>query len=79
MTLKEIVKQCEKEMGCNCDLDNWEPAKDTGHSSVCRINKKARDIFSKQPKEHILPDDTEKLWAGGGAWCDIQKQNNKGE
>jgi hypothetical protein len=28
-------------MGCNCDLDNWEPNKSTGHSSVCRIHNTA--------------------------------------
>lgn len=26
-------------MGCNCDLDNWEPERTTGHSWVCRIHK----------------------------------------
>lgn len=26
-------------MRCNCDLDNWEPERDTGHSWVCRIHK----------------------------------------
>ena len=28
-------------MGCNCDLDNWEPERSTGHSHVCRIHKAA--------------------------------------
>lgn len=28
-------------MGCNCDLDNWIPEKNTGHSWVCRIHKEA--------------------------------------
>jgi hypothetical protein len=28
-------------MGCNCDLDNWEPEPLTGHSWVCRIHKAA--------------------------------------
>ncbi len=26
-------------MRCNCDLDNWEPERSTGHSHVCRIHK----------------------------------------
>jgi len=28
-----------KGMHCNCDLDNWEPERSTGHSWVCRIHK----------------------------------------
>lgn len=28
-------------MGCNCDLDNWEPETSTGHSHVCRIHAAA--------------------------------------
>jgi hypothetical protein len=28
-------------MGCNCDLDNWQPEQSTGHSWVCRIHKAA--------------------------------------
>ena len=43
MTLKEKVKQLEENMQCNCDLDNWSPEPDTGHSWVCRIHKKAKD------------------------------------
>ena len=39
LTLK--VKELEKTMQCNCDLDNWEPERSTGHSWVCRIHKKA--------------------------------------
>lgn len=26
---------------CNCDLDNWEPEPDTGHSWVCTIHRQA--------------------------------------
>jgi len=29
-------------MRCNCDLDNWQPETDTGHSWVCRIHKVAK-------------------------------------
>jgi len=34
-------KMREDGMGCNCDLDNWEPERATGHSWVCRIHKAA--------------------------------------
>ena len=40
--LKDIVAMLEAEgMRCNCDLDNWVPEIDTGHSWVCRINEEA--------------------------------------
>ena len=40
--LKEIAQSLRDEgMRCNCDLDNWEPEKSTGHSHVCRIHKRA--------------------------------------
>jgi hypothetical protein len=39
MSLNEIVKDLESRLQCNCDLDNWEPEQDTGHSHVCRIHK----------------------------------------
>ena len=32
-------------MRCNCDLDNWEPERSTGHSWVCRIHKVAMTAF----------------------------------
>jgi len=35
----EIAKELSKTNGCNCDLDNWEPEKSTGHSCVCRIHR----------------------------------------
>jgi len=28
-------------MRCNCDFDNWEPERSTGHSRVCRIHIQA--------------------------------------
>lgn len=40
-TLKEIIEGLERELGCNCDLDKWEPERNTGHSFVCRIHKQA--------------------------------------
>ena len=39
--MEHIVKHLEKTMRCNCDLDNWEPERSTGHSHVCRIHKAA--------------------------------------
>ena len=45
--MKSIVEKLEKEMQCNCDLDNWEPTKSTGHSWVCRIHKQALQIVAE--------------------------------
>lgn len=39
--LRKIVERLEKDMRCNCDLDNWEPEQSTGHSWVCRIHRAA--------------------------------------
>jgi hypothetical protein len=44
-TLKELVAQAKETMRCNCDLDNWEPERDTGHSHVCRIHQRAKAQF----------------------------------
>ena len=39
--LREIAKELKSNgMRCNCDLDNWEPERSTGHSHVCRIHKR---------------------------------------
>jgi hypothetical protein len=40
--LRQVAKEAEKENQCNCDLDNWEPERSTGHSCVCRIHKIAQ-------------------------------------
>jgi len=45
-TEKKTAREHAKElrdggMRCNCDLDNWEPERSTGHSHVCRIHKAA--------------------------------------
>lgn len=47
---KTIIDKLEKEMQCNCDLDNWQPELDTGHSWVCRIHEtfKAMQEYDKQ-------------------------------
>ena len=39
MESKKIIENLENKMSCNCDLDNWEPDKRTGHSWVCRIHQ----------------------------------------
>lgn len=39
--LRERADELAKTMRCNCDLDNWEPERTTGHSHVCRIHKAA--------------------------------------
>ncbi len=46
--IKEIVAEIEPTMQCNCDLDSWEPERDTGHSWVCRIHIKAKSIWRQQ-------------------------------
>ena len=42
LSLLDIVAEIEKTMLCNCDLDNWEPERNTGHTRVCRIHKAAK-------------------------------------
>lgn len=39
--LRERVREAEKQLACNCDLDAWQPEPSTGHSHVCRIHKAA--------------------------------------
>jgi hypothetical protein len=39
--LRSVVAELQKTLQCNCDLDNWEPERSTGHSHVCRIHKVA--------------------------------------
>ena len=52
--LAEKVKR-EFDLRCNCDLDKWEPEKDTGHSIVCRIHK------TTLPVERIVKDINQQL------------------
>ena len=48
--LRQIAAKLKNNgMRCNCDLDNWEPERSTGHSWICRIHKKAVRL-SKLPK-----------------------------
>ena len=47
-TLKETAQTLRDEgMRCFCDLDNWQPERDTGHSFVCPINEKAHQIHGR--------------------------------
>lgn len=41
MTAREHAEAFAKSMRCNCDLDNWQPTPETGHSPVCRIHTTA--------------------------------------
>jgi hypothetical protein len=50
VTLREIVEQVKSEgVRCCCDLDNWQPELDTGHSWVCRIHKIAKGRHRNTP------------------------------
>ena len=44
MNIEKEIKGLEKKLACNCDLDNWEPENETGHSWVCRIHKEFKRI-----------------------------------
>lgn len=33
---------------CTCDLDNWEPERDCGHSCVCQIRKLALSAYRQE-------------------------------
>lgn len=51
MTERQIADRLYADgMGCNCDLDNWQPEQHTGHSWVCRIHKRAVEIYRNQPR-----------------------------
>lgn len=41
-TARDVAKRLARTMQCNCDLDKWEPERDTGHSHVCRIHRAAK-------------------------------------
>ena len=47
-TLREIANELSKTMQCCCDLDNWEPEPDTGHSCVCSIREMAFAIYYRE-------------------------------
>lgn len=38
---------------CNCDLDAWEPERDTDHSWVCRIHRLAKARARAKPGEKL--------------------------
>lgn len=48
--LHDIVQEIKPSMQCNCDLDAWEPERSTGHSHVCRIHKRALEIYAQEAK-----------------------------
>jgi hypothetical protein len=55
VTLREIANYLYNNKGirCNCDLDNWQPENDTGHSWVCRIHKSAKSATIELKNEVI--------------------------
>lgn len=50
--IRDIVKKYEG-MQCNCDLDNWQPTVQTGHSWVCRIHRAAIDEWNRINKQRV--------------------------
>jgi hypothetical protein len=46
ISLQDAARRLQEDgkMRCNCDLDNWEPERSTGHSCVCRIHKMATGL-----------------------------------
>lgn len=51
-TAREYAKELSAEgMTCNCDLDNWEPDRSSGHSWVCRIHKAAMAKVQQEGKQ----------------------------
>jgi hypothetical protein len=54
-TIQEIVKELEATIQCSCDLDNWQPEKETGHSWVCRIHNLACDRYYLQDNKPVKP------------------------
>ena len=44
---RDFVPEYEAKMQCNCDLDNWEPERITGHSHVCRIHRYAMSKYRR--------------------------------
>lgn len=52
--LRERAEELRKTMRCNCDLNNWVPEPDTGHSWVCRIHRKLKgqgDLRDERTRE----------------------------
>jgi hypothetical protein len=44
---RDVAERLSSTLRCNCDLDNWEPERSTGHSWVCSIHKAAMDSTIK--------------------------------
>lgn len=54
VTIRDIAVEFERTMQCNCDLDNWQPEADTGHSWVCRIHKAAKDKYRELRQKGLI-------------------------
>jgi len=46
--LRMIAAEISKSVQCLCDLDNWQPERNTGHSWVCPIHKAALAALGKE-------------------------------
>lgn len=58
---RAIASKFKETMQCNCDLDNWEPQKHTGHSWVCRIHKATIAVRNGDRKDpRALPQEVDK-------------------
>ena len=57
-SMTEILARLESKMQCQCDLDRWEPEKDTGHSWACPIHKEAKRLKllkdENEPRKSLL-------------------------
>lgn len=56
---REIAATFAKTMRCNCDLDNWQPTVQTGHTWVCRIHKATESVARgdiKDPRKEATND-----------------------
>ena len=53
-TMRELAQELQDDgMQCNCDLDNWAPESDTGHSWVCRIHREVKITFDHRELREI--------------------------
>lgn len=51
--LRSVAARLAQSMPCNCDFDNWEPERTTGHSCVCRIHKAAWKQYCNIPLREV--------------------------
>lgn len=62
--LRQVANEIKNSgVQCNCDLDNWQPERSTGHSCVCRIHK--RVMAMKYRPHNIKPTKTKNFLSPG--------------